>query len=157
MAYLVVPKKFSPTLPVFFNLHGVVGAAPAANHREDVLLVQFAFWTMAADPSPETSKEFYVAASAVQPTGNIDLATINAIKVMQIELRRSRPGVIVDGRLNPATEDNAPRDEANTIMSLNQSIHHQNLSVWPRLDKIAGCPMEIKEMVVRTVQGSRSE
>ena len=47
MAHLLAPQQSKPTLPVFFNVDGVVGAAPAVNNREDVLLVQFAFTVMA--------------------------------------------------------------------------------------------------------------
>ena len=82
MAHLVARSE--PASPVFYNIDGSVGAAPAANLREDVLLVQFAFAAMAADPRLEASMEFYRAICEVRATGTIDLATINAIKALQI-------------------------------------------------------------------------
>lgn len=155
MAHLVAPQRSKPTLPVFFNVDAVVGAAPAANNREDVLLVQFALAAMAANPLPETSKDFYVAASAVRPTGNIDLATINAIKAMQIEVKKKFPNSIVDGRVSPSTGSYGYGGGGGySIVTLNESVQMRNIDVWPRLDKIPGCPLELKQMVVRTVQGT---
>ena len=148
MAHLVASKRSSSNLPAFFNLDGDVGAQPAENHREDVLLVQFAFAAMASDPPPDTSKEFFVAAAAVRPTGNMDMATINAIKAMQIELRTLKPKVQVDGRLRPAKAEDG---ESDTIIDLNESIQIRNTGVWPRIDKIAGCPMELKSLGLRAV------
>lgn len=148
MAHLVAPKNRSNSLPAYFNLDGDVGAEPAANHREDVLLVQFAFAAMAADPPPDTSKEFFVAAAAVRPTGNMDMATIHAIRAMQIELRRLKPQTQVDGRLRPARAEDGDSD---TIIDLNESIQVRNTRVWPRIDKIAGCPMELKSLGLRAV------
>ena len=50
MAHLLAPKPSKLTLPVFFNVDGVVGSMPAANIREDVLLVQYFFTLIAAQP-----------------------------------------------------------------------------------------------------------
>jgi hypothetical protein len=154
MAHLVSVKRSKQFSTAFFNLDADVGPAPAANLREDVLLVQFAFASMAADPPPDTSKEFFVAAAAVRPTGNIDIATINAIKVMQIEMRRSKPKTQVDGRLRPVTREvEGQETDSGAILDLNESIQVRNSRIWPRIDKIAGCPIELKRMVVRTVEG----
>ena len=154
MAHLVAPQKSRPTLPVFYNVDAVVGASPAANNREDVLLVQFAFAAMAANPLPGASTEFYKAISAVKPTGTIDQATVYAIKATQIEVKKSQPNTVVDGRVSPATGSYSYGGGLFTITHLNESVQHRYLELWPRIDKIPGCPLELKQMVVRTVQGT---
>lgn len=152
MAHLVARSE--PAIPVFYNIDGAVGAAPAANHREDVLLVQFAFAAMAANPIPETSMQFYKAICAVRPTGTIDLATINAIKAMQIEVKKLKPDTIVDGRVTPANGVCRCSAGAYAILNLNEFVQCTHIDLWPRIDKIPGCPLELKQMVVRTVQGT---
>lgn len=155
MAHLVAPQRSKPTLPVFYNVDAVVGAAPAANNREDVLLVQFAFAAMAANPLPGASMEFYKAISAVKPSGTIDQATIYAIKATQIETKKSQPNTIVDGRVSPAGGNYGYGGNGfYTIVTLNESVQHRYIELWPRIDKIPGCPLELKQMVVRTVQGT---
>lgn len=154
MAHLLAPQQSKPTLPVFFNVDGVVGAAPAANNREDVLLVQFAFTVMAGNRLPGTSETFYQAASAVKMTGTIDQATINAITAMQMEVKKRYPQTIVDGRVSPSRGSYGyGAGGGMAITSINESVQHRNVDVWPRIDKIPGCPPELKQMVVRTVQG----
>lgn len=154
MAHLLAPQKSKPTLPVFFNVDGVVGAAPAANNREDVLLVQFAFTVMASRRLPETSEMFYRAASAVKMTGSVDQTTIAAITAMQAEVKKKAPGTIVDGRVSPSRGTYGyGGGGGSSIVTLNESVQHRNVDVWPRIDKINGCPPELKQMVVRTVQG----
>jgi hypothetical protein len=152
MAHLVARSE--PAIPVYYNIDGAVGAAPAANHREDVLLVQFAFAAMAASPMPDTTMEFYRAICEVRPTGTIDQATINAIKALQIEVKKVKPDTMVNGRVSPANVNCCGGGSAFTIKSLNESVQHGHIDLWPRIDKIPGCPLELKQMVVRTVQGT---
>jgi hypothetical protein len=139
-------------MSVYYNNDGAVGTAPAANHREDVLLVQFAFAAMAANPLPDTSMELFRAMCDVKPTGTIDQATINAIRAMQIELKRSQPSTKVDGRVCPADGDHV--EGAFTIEYLSEAVQQCHIRLWPRIDKIPGCPLELKEMVGRAVQGT---
>lgn len=155
MAHLLAPQGSLPTLPVFFNVDGVVGAAPAMNKREDVLLVQFAFTIIAANPTPDSSPEFRQAVSTVQVTGTIDNATINAIRATQTEVKRKgQTATVVDGRVSPAKGGYAYGEGTWTIVHLNESMQDRNIKIWPRIDQIATCPAELKQMVVRTVQGT---
>lgn len=155
MAHLLAPQGSLPTLPVFFNVDGVVGAAPAANKREDVLLVQFAFTVIAASPTPGSSPEFRQAAAAVQMTGTIDNATINAIRATQAEVKKKgQSATVIDGRVSPAKGGYAYGDATWTIVHVNESIQGRNIKIWPRIDQIPSCHPELKQMVVRTVQGT---
>lgn len=154
MAHIMAPQRSNPTLPIFFNVDEAVGKAPAANKREDVLLVQFCFTIMASTRLPGTSEAFYQAAKAVKMTGVIDNETINAITAMQLEVKKKHSGTIVDGRVSPSRGTYGyGSGGGGSIVTLNESVQHRNVDVWPRIDKIAGCPPELQQMVVRTVQG----
>ena len=154
MAHLFAPQPSDPELPVFFNVDGVVGAAPAQNKREDVLLVQFAFTVIAATPLSTSNPLVIQAAKAVTLSGVADPATINAIRTFQ-ESRKSKsgPGTVVDGRVSPAKGGYSYGGGLWTIAHLNESLQDRNIKIWPRIDQIAGCPGELQQMVVRTVQG----
>jgi len=155
MAHLLAPQKSLPTLPVFFNVDDVVGAVPAVNRREDVLLVQFAFTVIASKPSPASKPEFKAAAAAVRCTGTMDPATINAIRAAQQQARDlGDAGTVVDGRVSPARGAYSFGSGTYTIVHLNESMQGRYMQLWPRIDQIAGCPDELKQMVVRTVQGT---
>lgn len=156
MAHLLAPQPPLPELPVFFNVDGVVGAPQAQNKREDVLLVQFAFKLIADSPFPGTpprSPALLAAAKAVQVTGTIDAATINAIRVRQQDNKKINPATVVDGRVSPA-KGGYRYGAAWTIALLNDAIQDRHVDIWPRIDKIPGCPEELKQMVIRTVAGT---
>jgi len=104
MAHLTAPSKPDPELPVYFNVDGVVGAAPAQNKREDVLLVQFALQVIANNPIATTGAEVLAACKAVKVTGTIDPATITAIKAFQQSFKQVYAGQIVDGRVRLSTQ-----------------------------------------------------
>jgi hypothetical protein len=40
-----------------------------------------------------------------------------------------------------------------TIVILNNSMQESFVDIWPRIDKIPGCPAELKQMVMRQVAG----
>jgi hypothetical protein len=155
MAHLFAPQNPESELPVFFNVDGVVGAAPAQNKREDVLLVQFVYQVIAASPRPTTNPKVLIAARAVRVTGSIDQATIAAIRATQEGNKALNPGVIVDGRVSPVKAGYTYAKQTPwTIVNLNDSLQDRNLDVWPRIDKILGCPDDLKKMVTRQVAGT---
>ena len=39
------------------------------------------------------------------------------------------------------------------LIILNNAMQNDHKDIWPRIDKIPGCPPELKEMVIRTVVG----
>jgi hypothetical protein len=153
MAHLLVPQPLDAQLPVFFNVDGVVGAPPAQNLREDVLLVQFGFKVIADSPVATTGQDVLAAAKAVQVTGNIDAATINAIRTMQQSFKAKNPAQVVDGRVSPARNGYSYGQALWIITHLNNSIQNRHVDSWPRIDKIPACPVELKQMVIRTVAG----
>jgi len=153
MAHLFVPQPTLIALPVFFNVDGVVGAPPAQNKREDVLLVQFAFTVIANSPNPKTDPKVLEAAKAVKLTGVADPATIAAIRTLQEASKKQSSGKVVDGRVSPAKVGYSYGGGTWTIANLNNSMQGRNINIWPRIDKIPGCPGELKSMVIRTVAG----
>ncbi|NOT49292.1 MAG: hypothetical protein HOP17_16315 [Acidobacteria bacterium] len=154
MAHLLAPQKSNPTLPVFFNVDGVVGAQPAQNQREDVLFVQFAFTIIAASPKPGSDPTLVAAMKAVTMTGTADAATVNAIRAIQQENTKFEKNSVVDGRVSPAKAGYSYGSGFYTIVHLNEGIQSRNIGVWPRIDLIPSCHAELKTMVVRTVQGT---
>ena len=151
MAHLFIPTPYEEQLPVFFNVDAVVGAQPAKNNREDVLLVQFAMQVIAHSPVATTHPDFLAACKKVRVTGVIDTETIEAIRQMQ--LKNSMPGAIADGRVSPAKGGASYGQSTYSIAILMNSLQNRNVDVWPRIDKIPGCPVELQGMVKRTVAG----
>jgi hypothetical protein len=153
MAHLFAPRPLNPELPMFFNVDGVVGAPPAQNKREDVVLVQFAFKLIADFPIATTNPEVLVAAKAVKITGTVDAATINAIRASQSGRAKDNPAKVVDGRVSPAKGGYSYGGAFWTIVRLNDSMQERLMDIWPRIDKLPSCPAELKTMVMREVVG----
>ena len=151
MAHLMAPQPSFEGLPTFFNVDGVVGAAPAQNLREDVLLVQFFFSVIARNVTDPAAK---TVLGAVKVTGMIDPPTIAAIKDIQTRHKKNSPGAIVDGRMSPAKGGYSYGAAEWAIVRLNENVQTSHLDDWPRIDKIDGCPAELKAMTVRTVVGT---
>lgn len=154
MAHLTAPQVSLPTLPVFFDVDGVVGASPAQNKREDVLLVQFLLKTAGEGFAPgDPGDEFGKAVKAVRLTGTVDDATIQAIRVQQNLAKALNAQTIVDGRVSPS-QGGYSYGAHFSIVHLNNIVQDLNLDVWPRIDKIPGFPMELKQLVTRTLAGT---
>ena len=154
MAHLFVPQPTSPLLPVFFNVDGVVGNAPAANAREDVLLVQFLLKIIGDTPTAESDAAVTAACKQVKVTGVIDSQTIAAITADQTWNKKQSPSTVVDGRVSPAKGYGYSAGTLWSIAGLNKSCQRRHKGNWPRLDKIAGCPDELKAMVIRVLVGT---
>jgi len=154
MAHLLAPKPAEIQLPVFYNVDGVVGARPATNNREDVLLVQFAFYLVGQNPTT-ISRDVAEAARAVTVDGVVDPITINAITTLQRAAKRRAgfPSKVVDGRVSPARGGYRYGSDVWTIANLNNLMQNLYVNIWPRIDNIPGCPPELKAMVKRQVVG----
>jgi hypothetical protein len=142
-----------PQMPVFFNVDGVVGAFPAQNKIEDVLLVQFAFSRLANDPGSPSDLNELLAYQAVSVTGVMDDATIEAITVYQWGQQEVSPGQVVDSRVSPA-RGYSYGPAFWTIVGLNFEIQTRHMDVWPRIDKIPACPELLRQMVIRSLVGT---
>ena len=153
MAHLFIPKPSDPLLPVFFNVDGVVGANPAKNMREDVLLVQFAFNVLAKNPRGAPA-DVVAAARAVTVDGKVGPKTINAITTYQEALVRDKLSRVVDGRVSPAIGGTSYGNATWLIVQLNGTIQKRFLNNWPRIDHIPGCPSDLVNMVKHQVVGT---
>ena len=151
MAHLLCPQKANIDIPLFFNVDAVVGANPASNLREDVLLVQFLM--VAQAPKLQRDLDLKAAFSLVNITGVMDSPTLNAIMVQQRSLEKQGRKGGIDGRVSPA-KGYSFGGGIYSIVVLNESVQHFFIDVWPRIDKIPGFPAELKNLVVRTVQGT---
>jgi hypothetical protein len=154
MAHILAPQSSDETIPVFYNVNGVVGAPPASNIREDVLLVQF-FINDTGKKGFTTAPELRKVLQAVRLSGAIDAATINAIEAWQknLRVRHPNPGQVIDKRVSPAKGAYFYGPGMWTIVDMNRHVRAFNLSQWPRIDLIDGCPEELKQMVMRVLVG----
>jgi hypothetical protein len=90
----------------------------------------------------------------VQTTGKIDAETITTIQLIQEDIRRNgNPGQVVDARVSPARDGYSYGAGLWTIVFLNKAIQVRNGDLWPRLDKVPGCPPDLQRMVLRTLVG----
>jgi hypothetical protein len=154
MAHLLAPQSPTPDLPVFFNVDNVVGVDPAQNLREHVLLLQFALQGIGKSPRPSTPPAVLEVAKRVQTTGKIDTQTITTIQLIQEDLKRnSNPSQVVDARVSPARDGYSYGAGLWTIVFLNKAIQVRNGNLWPRLDKVPGCPPDLQRMVRRELVG----
>jgi hypothetical protein len=155
MAHLEAPQPPNAALPVYFDVDEHVGAQPAANKREDVLLVQFACKVMADSPPATITPNELNIVRAVRVTGSVDQATITAIRTFQEATKRITPSAVVDGRVSPTKGSRYfYGGVAWTIVQLNVQLRLRHVNIWPRIDKISGCPDELKQMVIRQVCGT---
>lgn len=141
---------------LLFNVDGVVGAPPALNKREDVLFVQFAIHVDRRSYTGGIVDEDQGVVSAsrdLQVTGFIDDVTIDSIREYQLRQKRYTPGTMVDGRVSPARGDNfsygGRLGSPLTLITLNDALGSAIRVDWPRIDRIPGCPDELKETVIR--------
>jgi hypothetical protein len=153
VAHLMSPQPSVPDLPVFFNVDGVVGAVPAENRREDVLLVQFLLKIIGDSPEATSDPAAVAACKQVKPTGVIDPATVAAITASQQSAKKNNPNVVVDGRISPA-KGGYSYGATWTVVRLNKSAQKRHKGNWPRIDKIPGCPDELKATVTRVLVGT---
>jgi hypothetical protein len=153
MAYIYAPRPADRDAPLIWNVNGAVGAPPAQNNREDVLLVQFALHLLSQ--LSKASPALRAATKAVRITGTIDPETIAAIRAVQ-EDDRKWGGAIVDGRVSPAKGGAwYAKGGLWTIADLNAVFAGRvGKDFWPRIDRIHGCPGELVQMVRREVLGS---
>lgn len=149
MVHVLAPRPPNEKLPVFFNVDGVVGAAPARNLREDVMLVQFMF-KFEADGGQVQPPELLVAFKKVQVTGTCDGATIAAIRLSQERFKKRNPTTVADGRVSPAN-GYSYGGALYTIVHYNNIIQARCRDVWPRIDKLPGCPPDLRAAIFRAV------
>jgi len=151
--HMLAPKPANRQLPIFFNLDSVVGASPAQNLSEDVMFVQFCLRFAGDHPAGVKSPELLPILRAVNPTGAIDTATIEAIRATQQSIKKEFSGTVVDGRVSPAHGYFFGSHGAWTIIHFNNTVQEQCKDLWPRLDKVLGCPAALAAAVIREVVG----
>jgi hypothetical protein len=151
MAKLFIPDRVDSDLPVFYNVEAVVGAAPATNQHEDVLLVQFLLRLMKKEAKKPESRTLF----ATMPlTGVVNQQTIAGIVKIQESVKKSIPTTIVDGRASPA-KGYLYGPSYYTIAIMNEFVQRDYYDLWPRLDKMPEAPVRIIDLVFRTLVGGR--
>jgi len=137
--HVLAPHPPAALLPIFLNVDhrvGQIGAAPA----EDVLLVQFMLRKIGENIGQLPA--FWAPIFLKVPVdGHVDSNTVEAIKTFQ-RGPLSNPGppdFVVDGVVSPAHGYNFG-NHPYTIYDLNLQLGLRFPDVYPRIDKIPGCP-----------------
>jgi hypothetical protein len=86
-------------------------------------------------------------------TGTIDPATIAAIRATQQRFKLRDPNTVVDGRVSPARNGYSFGGSQWAIIRYNNILQEHHRDVWPRIDRITGCPPALQAAVVRTLVG----
>lgn len=137
---------------VIWNVDSAVGAPPSPNLPEDVLLVQFCIDCLHKDPILPCSVDDILIYAGVLVNGQINEATIKAIRYFQSGGSNPTRHILpdkVDGRVSPIPRNCfAPFQYA--IARLNVSLDHRT-PLWPRIDQTPGCPPLLANMVRREV------
>jgi hypothetical protein len=152
MAKLFIPAAVDSDLPVFYNVDAVVGAAPAANNREDVLLVQYLM--RAHHTRYVKNQEARILLKTMPLHGVADQHTIAGIVKVQESVKKIFPTTIVDGRASQA-KGYSYGASFYTIAILNEFVQREHYELWPRLDKMPEAPPGIRDLVFRTLVGGR--
>ena len=145
MAHLVTTHNRN--LPLFFNIDANVGKG-CANSPEDVALVSFLLvkWAEHGTPVPQG------VVQQVKVGGTYKEALQALIDSLQRELKKVRPDIRLDGHVSKAVGNVHYRpDRSFMICQANAQIGMRYSSEWPRLDKIPGCPGEVRALVSRVV------
>ena len=154
---MLVSKPNEERLPIIFNVDGVVGAAPAANKPDDVVLVK-SFLRMLSDFPLNTSAAVVAACKAIVINTSSDSALIAAIKAFQDDVKKFKkdPGVVVDGRVSPAKE--SFRYQLGipwTIVQLNGQVKSAARfgPVWPAIHLSTNCNATLSPIAKKTIFG----
>lgn len=138
----------NPQIPLFFNIDGNVGQG-CPNNAQDVELVSFFFSCVANDPGrPLDQKQVF---GKVRPTSTCTPDLVAAINKLSEVLKSPR-----DGRVSVAKGATGAitGGGAFMIVQLNYQVKKFNTDVWPRIDKMPGCPPGLGSKVRAITVGS---
>ncbi len=158
MVQMLAAKPFQPTVPVIYNVEGPVGAAPATNHPDDVVLVK-SFLKMLSDaPTPRIDPPLQAACKAIVISTNPDAALIAAIKAFQTNLKKKDPNIIVDGRVSPAKENYSYTSKGTpwSIVQLNFDMKAPERfgPVWPCVHLAKNCHPMLLPIAKKAIFGA---
>ncbi|TCR70357.1 hypothetical protein [Bosea sp. BK604] len=134
---------------ILWNVDCSVGKGGQNNIRTDVLYIQW-YYRLATDQAetPPDRKEIYrqVALSGAC-TGMDSDPLVRAITLHQRSINHPQ----VDGRVSVATGNGKLGGSAFFVLRLGARIANMYPELWPRLDKIPHCPLEVAGAVKQTI------
>jgi hypothetical protein len=147
--HVVVTKPSDPKIPLFFNLDSSVGHHGQNSRPEDIQLVQFllhqiAEGAKASRPGGEARRQRMLK---VPLSGNVDDATIDAIRAWQEGRKEEAATVVIDGRVSVARGTFYAPGAEWTIADLNAIFRMLFPNIWPRLQDHPKCPALLKTRV----------
>ncbi len=132
-----------------WNIDTSVGKAGQNSSRADILYVQWYYkLAVAQAETPPDRKLIYGAVElSGRCSGRDDDPLVRAIYAHQRAISHPQ----VDGRVSVATGSGMVGASAFFILRLGARIARMYPELWPRLDKIPGCPPEVAEASRLTV------
>lgn len=132
-----------------WNLECSVGKRGQNSLRADVSFIQWYYTVAAANVrTPADRKAIYSRVSVTGVCrGTDDDPLVQAIMAHQSAL--SHP--LIDGKISVATGNGFVGAKAFFILRLGARLADMTPKVWPRLDLVPGCPMEVVEAVRKAI------
>lgn len=134
---------------ILWNVDCSVGRGGQNNLPTDVSYIQW-YYTLAATHSltPPDRKAIYAAVKVTGKCSGLDTDPLVAA-IMSHQRALSHPQV--DGRISVATGSGKLGGSAFFVLRLGARLAHMYPEVWPRLDKITGCPAGVAQAVKQTI------
>lgn len=129
-----------PRKVIFWNIEGNVGAY-SPNRQDDVDLVQMGYVALAKSPLAKISEATRQLAKQIVPGARCD-GTPNDPLVKVIKSHQADRGGTQDGHVSVISSTSGSYDgqHAFLLVILNNNIALVSPEVFPRMDKIPGCP-----------------
>jgi hypothetical protein len=157
MVQMLAAKPYQSAIPVIFNVEGAVGASPALNKPEDVVLVKAFLRKLGDTPGPRLDAATIAACKAVQVSSTPDPTLITAIKAFQTNLKKKDPNIVVDGRVSPAKEGYSYHAGTPwSIVQLNYDMKAEERfgAVWPCVHLASNCHPLLQGVAKKAIYGS---
>lgn len=157
MVVMLASNPIEPRLPIIFNVEGAVGAAPATNNPDDVMLVKAFLRRLGVSHGPRIDAATEAALKAVTLDASPDASLVAAIKAYQLNLKKNRPAVVADGRVSPASGGyHYSETTVWSIVQLNFDMKGDPVfnRFWPCIHLATICPPNVKAIVKKAIYGT---
>jgi len=132
-----------------WNLTASVGKGGLNTSQEDVLYIQWYYWTAARNAeTPPDRKAIYKEVPLSGACSGFDSdPLVKAITAHQTYLKHP----LVDGRVSVANAGGKVATSAFFVYRIGARLCRMNQGLWPRLDRMDGCPIAVAQASLRAI------